>query len=163
MNHSLYLLSQEYISELIANNGEITPRLSELTTLIISSADNYVHTVEQLRIQIAYLEERIKDIVKLQDMYAREDKRLTEQVKTTMFTLNTQEIKGDIYRLNLSKSIPALEIIDESSIPKEFKFISEFVDKSAVKNALKDGLDVPGARLNQGYTLKRYVNKGGNL
>ena len=50
---------------------------------------------------------------------------------------------------------PGVVVIDENQLPKEFVRVKSEPDKSAIKAALKEGQDVPGAQLgNTGETLQ---------
>jgi hypothetical protein len=55
----------------------------------------------------------------------------------------------------VKQSAGSVNIVDEAQIPALFikEKITKSVDKVAIKNAMKDGKEVPGAELVQSYSL----------
>lgn len=58
-------------------------------------------------------------------------------------------------KVTVKQSAGSVNIIDEAQIPTLFikEKITKSVDKVAIKNAIKDGKDVPGAEIVQSYSL----------
>jgi DNA repair exonuclease SbcCD ATPase subunit len=63
--------------------------------------------------------------------------------------------KSPHFEIKVQKSPCSLDVFDPNLIPKDFIKIDvvEEIDKARVKEALKNGLDVPGAKLKSGTTL----------
>lgn len=58
-------------------------------------------------------------------------------------------------KVTVKQSAGSVNIVDEAQIPALFikEKITKSVDKVAIKNAIKDGNDVPGAEIVQSYSL----------
>lgn len=74
---------------------------------------------------------------------------------------DVKEVKHGGMRVALVKNNPAVEIVDESKVPEEFKRApapppppQAVPDKVAIAAALKGGIDVEGCRLLQSYRVK---------
>jgi hypothetical protein len=57
--------------------------------------------------------------------------------------------RGNEYSFAVKKNPPRVEIVDEEAIPPEFNDYTPSVNKAAIKSALEDGKEVPGAELVQ--------------
>jgi hypothetical protein len=77
-------------------------------------------------------------------------------VKQYMIEEGLVEVEGVNFKMILSKTNPKLIIEDEALIPKDYKqeTIVTTVRKDALKDDLKVGAEIPGAKLEQSYALK---------
>ena len=75
--------------------------------------------------------------------------RLTEYVKTAMMQSDRLTIKSPTLTLAIQKNPPSAEIVSEEMLPAQFTRIVQTitVDKKMVLDALKEGYEVPGAKL----------------
>lgn len=85
---------------------------------------------------------------------------LKRYVLESMQANGIQKIECPLFVLSIAKGPPAVEIEDERQIPADYFTIPPpppppppQVDKKLIAQALKDGFDVPGARLRQGVRL----------
>lgn len=97
--------------------------------------------VEELRSQLA-LEQQKEEEAKQHII----DGMLANWIKSVDFVNQKVTVK---------QSAGSVNIIDEAQIPTLFikEKITKSVDKVAIKNAIKDGKDVPGAEIVQSYSL----------
>jgi len=85
---------------------------------------------------------------------------LRAYLKDNMERAGIEKIECPLFKLSIKKNPPSVEVIDPLSLPAEFWLTPEpkppvaAPDKAAIKAALQDGKDVPGARLNQGTRLE---------
>lgn len=85
---------------------------------------------------------------------------LRAYLKDNMERAGIEKIECPLFKLTIKKNPPSVEVIDPLSLPAEFWRTPEpkppvaAPDKAAIKAALQDGKDVPGARLNQGTRLE---------
>lgn len=103
------------------------------------------------------------EIARLQALKARRQKiaqGLRDYVRHNMETAGIERITCPLFTLALKKNPPAVDVLDEKQIPPEFwttpapKPPEPRIDKTAIKNAIKAGADVPGARLVQATRLE---------
>lgn len=68
-----------------------------------------------------------------------------------------QKIECPLFAVSIAKNPPAVEIEDERLIPDDYRTSPPppppQVDKKLIAQAIKDGFDVPGARMRQGVRL----------
>ena len=85
---------------------------------------------------------------------------LRSYLKDNMERAGIEKIECPLFKLTIKKNPPSVEVIDSLSLPPEYWRTPEpkppvaAPDKAAIKAALQDGKDVPGARLNQGTRLE---------
>ena len=75
--------------------------------------------------------------------------KFKEYVKVNMQDLNLEKIQTELGTLTIAKNPVSVEIYDETLIADEYKKekVTVSIDKTAIKNAIKSGKDVQGARL----------------
>lgn len=101
-----------------------------------------------------------EQIARLNEYYKAREKRLDnikQRVKDTLESLEIQKLETSIGVISIAKCPASVEIYDEALIPAEYKKekVVESVDKTAIKEALKNGQDVQGARLVEDKTSLR--------
>ncbi len=78
-----------------------------------------------------------------------------EYLKNNMEAAGITKIESPWFNLAIQKNPEAVEIFDETSLPDEFKseVVTVKIDRSAIKQALQDGVGVSGAMLTRGTRL----------
>lgn len=68
-----------------------------------------------------------------------------------------QKIDCPLFRISIAKNPPSVEIYDERQVPVQYMTDPPppppQIDKKLIVQAIKDGFEVPGARLTQGVRL----------
>jgi hypothetical protein len=98
----------------------------------------------------------IDRLKKRADKLTKDAEWLEGYVEREMVRTNITEIKSPLLTLKLRMSPPSVVVDDEYAIPTHYLRIvpsTTAPDKVAIKEALKDGLEVPGARLTQSLKL----------
>lgn len=82
--------------------------------------------------------------------------QLKAYVKESMVELGKKKIESDLFTLSLRKSSGKVVINDESLIPECYRRVkmTSSPDKTWIKEALKDGVEVEGAELVKEHTLQ---------
>lgn len=80
---------------------------------------------------------------------------LLDYVKTGMELLSQKKINSTWFVLSIQKNPVAVDVFNADAIPDEFKHtvIEIKIDKTAIKNALGLGREIPGAQLKQSTRL----------
>ena len=80
---------------------------------------------------------------------------IKDYLKTNMEAAGISKIESPWFRLAIQKNPEAVEIVDEASVPDDFKteVVTVKIDKTAIKQAIRGGGEVPGATLIQGTRL----------
>jgi len=159
MEKSLFAISQDLIqiwSELEENGGELTPEIEErlqLTQIELSvKAGNYVSFIKKLENEAEFLKETYQ--AKIQSEIKKRE-ALAERLRDAL--LQAVQRFGDIqtdrlFKVTTRKS-EAVEIIDESLVPNEFKTFKPVISKTDIKKAIKSGIKVEGAELKENINL----------
>lgn len=82
-------------------------------------------------------------------------KWLKDYLKGNMEDCGISKIECPYFKIAIQKNPAAVNIMDESAIPGQFKeqVITWKIDKTAIKDAIKAGGTVPGAELSSGTRL----------
>lgn len=78
---------------------------------------------------------------------------IRDSLKAQLEEWGVKKVEGMKFSFAIQKNPPAVEIEDEAAIPAEFIEYKPSISKSKVKDALQDGKEVPGAKLNQSTRL----------
>jgi len=84
---------------------------------------------------------------------------IREYLKTCMEVAGVSKIECSHFAITIKKNPPSVDVWDEKQIPAEFMRTPEPVppvatpDKKAIAEAIKAGIDVPGAQLAHGTRL----------
>lgn len=140
-------LSQEEIEK---EGNDLALALKNKSTSIIGYIRNTELMSEAIKTEI----ERLTVMKKAID--SKIDK-FKEYVKVNMQDLNLEKIQTELGTLTIAKNPVSVEIYDETLIADEYKKekVTVSIDKTAIKNAIKSGKDVQGARLIEDKTSLR--------
>ena len=94
-----------------------------------------------------YLEESLR-LKQLADGYDKKVKRIENTMDYLLKTFKKSDFNTDLYKLSYRKS-ESVEITNENALPKEFikEKITTAPDKVAIKDALKNWVEVPWASI----------------
>jgi len=83
-------------------------------------------------------------------------KRMKENMQFAMSSTGNQKVKGEKFTFTVQKNPPALKVLDESLIPKEYVTVEEVrtVDKKGILAQLKSGVEISGVEISQGESLR---------
>lgn len=80
--------------------------------------------------------------------------RLKAFLQSVLKAADKPKVKAGTFTASIAKSTPALKVYDESLIPSTFYVKQpDKIDNAAIKDAIKAGQTVPGAKLEQGEHL----------
>lgn len=169
MSENLYTILDEYKQieyELMESGGDLTPELEERLAInkdqFEEKMDNYakLRNAKLARIESIKSElERLSSLIELEQRGADE---LSKRMKDALMQYGEQDKKG-IYRFsttlfNFSTRKSTGYTYNEDKIPAKFWYTPPpkepvpIVDKSKIKDALKDG-DVEGVTVNTNYSI----------
>lgn len=144
--------------------GEVTDEIMEDLAI---RRENFQHKAEAYSKFILKLEseadiaaaeiKRIQAIKKTKENTAT---RLRETLRDALMVFGNENPKTGnkayetaLFKLSLRKS-QSVEITDENEVPDEFWAIKKEISKSTISQAIKDGLEVPGATMKENYGLQ---------
>lgn len=149
---------------LIERGGELDADLEkifdEVNLQLADKVDSYAGVMERMDTEASYWKAKADMYSKIAKAHAAVKDRLKDRIKSAMTAMGKDEVLGNDIRFKLAKAQPAL-IIEDSVLPAEFKMVvtTHVPDKERIKEALKEGFSVPGARLENSFSLRQYANK----
>jgi hypothetical protein len=155
MKLTIYQIEQSYnqlAEELIDNDGELTPELSEQLAITEEQLQNksvaYSFVIKEMDADIDIIEAEIKRLQAAKKQREKASEYLKEKIKHAMDTFQIEEIKTPLVKINFRKS-ETVEVEDVNLLPLLYKVvkITEQADKAAIKAALKDGVEVTGCSI----------------
>lgn len=159
---SFYPVTKELTDIFIAledNGGEVTPELEQALAIneeqFVAKAEDYGHAILNLKGMVAAAKAEKDRLAALQKFYENAQKRLTDALTTAMQVFGQDKVENATMRLSLRHST-ATEVDDLDQVPAEFKTtkVEVVADKTAIKKAIQQGEDVPGAHLVENVSLQ---------
>lgn len=158
-----YIEKMEYLEQGInAETGEMTDNenqlaiwTDELTKDLKDKSANVIAVVRNQELTIEALDTEIERLKAMKDSIEKKLDKFKCYIKSAMVVNGIEKIETPIGNIKFTKST-AVEIYDEKLIDKKFIKIEtkEKISKTDIKNALKAGEEVQGARLVENKNLK---------
>jgi len=106
--------------------------------------------------QIGLLDQHIKTMHEKKKALQNRQSKLKEYLSFNMKRSGIREIKADdgTFTAKFQKNPPAVAIYDEKQIPKKYWVVTKEISKSAIKEAIKSGKEIPGAKLESSESLR---------
>jgi uncharacterized coiled-coil DUF342 family protein len=156
---NLYEITREAL-ELAAllETEELTPELE--AALVINQqelqikAGNYAKVIANIQSDADAIDNEIKRLKAMKESKERAIDRLKSAVKNAMLVSNIEKIESPLFKLSIRKS-EAVEVDIVEALPNAFLNVKNVVtaDKVAIKEAIKRGENVTGARLIENFNL----------
>jgi len=156
---NLYQLTQEaqYLAALLETE-ELTPELEQ--ELLINQEQlqtkgiNYAKVIANYQSEADQIDAEIK---RLKGMKESRDKKviwLTESLKKAMIISGIEKIESPLFKISLRRS-EEVEVDVVEALPTAFQNVKNVVtpDKMAIKEAIKKGENVFGARIVENFNL----------
>lgn len=130
---------------------------SDVQMALEEKVQGYEMVARTIEAPRAAIQAEIKRLQALDKAVAGRASALRDCVQTSMTELGIQKITCPLFEIRIQKNPAALDVYEEKLIPAEFWSRPEPVDvlnKAALKDALKEGREIQGARLTQGESLR---------
>lgn len=121
--------------------GEFTDKASNILAII----QNGNSDLAALELQISRLSAMKKSITSVQD-------KLKDYLRHNMEATGITKIEHPLFKVSLGKGQPVCEVMDVEQLPDQFVSVRQSItpDKKAILSALKQGEQIPGAKLSIG-------------
>jgi hypothetical protein len=155
MKISIYNIEKNYnqlAEQLIDNDGELTPELSEQLAITEEQLQNksvaYSFVIKEMDADVDIIDAEIKRLQAAKKQREKASEYLKERIKHAMDLFQIDEIKTPLVKINFRKS-ETVEVDDVNQLPSLYKVVkvTEQADKAAIKAALKDGVEVAGCSI----------------
>lgn len=132
--------------------------LNAIKAEIENKGDGIIKFIRNEESSIKVIDEEIKRLQALKKSKNNKIKNMKNYLMHCMQLMNVRKIEGNLGRISIRKNPVSLGILDESLIPEYFiqEEVVKNVNKTLIKDTLKDGKDVPGCTLiqNESITIK---------
>lgn len=135
--------------EVDENYDKLTDLKNEINALVVSKGKDLIYVLRKQDNYAEVIDEEIKRLQTLKKSYTKKKENLSNYIKMCMITNNIKAIETPVGKLSIVNNAESVEIYDESLIDKKFikTKIEETISKTDIKNAIKNGEEVQGARL----------------
>jgi predicted nuclease with TOPRIM domain len=137
-------IPQDIIQEALNSVGEdIEVKVENIAKLIKSievDAKGFKEEEQRLATRRKSLENRIDS--------------LKDYIEGAMRATSREKVKGKIFTLAIQKNAPSVDIVDLEAIPEEYFVVTKELTKKQILEALKAGIEVPGAQIKQTESLR---------
>jgi len=96
---------------------------------------------------IAQMKDREEAIYKRRKALENRNKHIKQYLLDAMTAQGIKKVESPDFRISVAKTAPSVEIFDESQIPDKYWISEPRLNKALLKADLKEGDDIPGAKL----------------
>lgn len=132
--------------------GEIKPEIMQQLSIsrneLETKAVDYGYVIKAFDDEIDIIDREIERLEERKAYVKKNKERMKTIVSSAMEEFGISKIKSETLQLSFRKS-ESVDIFDESLIDDKFKKVKTEIslDKTAIKNAIKNGEDVQGAKI----------------
>lgn len=128
-----------------------------ITDEIAVKAQGYEMVARTLEMHAPAIDAEIERLTALKKQRQNAAKGLRDYLKAQMQAAGITKLESPLFKIALQNNPPAVDVYEPGLIPAEFMKQKPppppEVDKTAIKDAIKAGREVPGAKLSQGQRL----------
>lgn len=150
INEDIFRLHQQ-IEE---NGGELTAELEEQLTITEndreSKCEGYVSVIRQLKSKSQLIKDEAKRLLDAARVYDKSVERLEDNLLSSVVQLGN--IKTNFVSISTRRN-KSVEIADDAELPLQYQRVKIEANKTAIKEALESGIDVPGATIVEKFSL----------
>lgn len=157
---NLYEITQEaqYLAALLETE-ELTPELEQALIInqdqLQAKAVNYAKVIANYQAESDAIEQEIKRLKAMKESRDKKVEWLKESVKNAMLVSGIEKVESPLFKISVRRS-EAVEVDIVEALPNAFQNVKNVVtaDKVAIKEAIKRGENVLGARLVENFNLQ---------
>ena len=157
---NLYEITQEaqYLAVLLETE-ELTAELEEALIInqdqLQAKAVNYAKVIANYQAESDAIDQEIKRLKAMKESRDKKVEWLKESVKKAMLVSGIEKVESPLFKLSVRRS-ESVEVDMVEALPRFYKNVKEVVtaDKVAIKEAIKKGENVFGARLVENFNLQ---------
>jgi hypothetical protein len=164
MSSLISLINEAHLLEqaIIELDGEITPEIEEMIKIneqnLPTKVEQYAFLMKRMDALSSFYKERAEFFNRANKSCQSLNTSLKERMKNVLLAHDMKEVSGAETRFVISRTSGKLIIGDESQIPESYKTVKQSIDVNSekLKADLKAGIKVPGASVEESYSLRMY-------
>jgi uncharacterized coiled-coil DUF342 family protein len=143
----------------LLETDELTPELEQMLVInqeqLQAKAGNYAKVIANIQSDSDAIDQEIKRLKAMKDNKERAITRLKDALREAMLVSTIDKIESPLFKLSLRCS-ESVEVDIVEALPSQFINIKNVVtaDKVAIKEAIKRGENITGARLIENFNLQ---------
>ena len=157
---NLYEITQEaqYLAVLLETE-ELTPELEQALIInqdqLQAKAVNYAKVIFNYQAESDAIDQEIKRLKAMKESRDKKIEWLRESVKKAMLISGIEKVESPLFKISMRRS-EAVEVDVVEALPNAFQNVKNVItaDKVAIKEAIKRGENVLGARLVENFNLQ---------
>jgi hypothetical protein len=157
----LYEITEELLEAANHEGEELTEdelhqRLNNLAMSFTSKAEGVTKLIKNIDAYASAADEEAKRLQAVRKSAQNRAQWLKRYLQENMQALGLTKLQAGVFRLGIQKNPPRVVVDDPGQIPMEYaEEITELrIDKAALKSALQEGQQIPGAHIEQGESLR---------
>jgi hypothetical protein len=157
---NLYEITREALElASLLETEELTPELEELLVInqeqLQAKAGNYAKVIANIQGDSDAIDAEIKRLKAMKESKDRAVNRLKDAVKNAMLVSGIDKIESPLFKLSLRRSESVeVEVPEALPIDWQVKKVTITADKVAIKQAIKEGYAITGARIIENFSLQ---------
>lgn len=148
---------KELLAEIENNEGEITTDLAVKMNLLAENIEEkavaYGFVIKQFEGEESLIDAEIKRLQELKKAKAKTKDYLKERISAALIEFGIEKVETPLLKLSFRKS-ESVEIVDEALLAPKYFSYSPKIDKTEIKNSIKNGEEVSGARIVSNLNLQ---------
>jgi hypothetical protein len=149
-----FLLNDLYDHETGVVNEATLARLNDLSDSMETKAINITMLFKELEATADAIEKERQAMQKREKALKNQIASLKDYLRSNMERCEINKIECPQFVIALQKNPCSVEITNEDEVPKEYTKVSIDLDIAKIKDELKNGVVIPGARLVQGSSVR---------
>jgi hypothetical protein len=157
---NLYEITREALElASLLETEEFTPELEEMLVInqeqLQAKAGNYAKVIANIQGDMDAIDAEIKRLKAMKESKERVINRLKEAVKNAMLVSGIDKIQSPLFSLSLRRS-ESVEVNIPEALPLDWqvKKVTITADKVGIKQAIKEGHSITGARIIENFSLQ---------
>lgn len=149
-----FLNLQELLEDQEIPKEIVIKALEEVDGDLEDKAENIAKLMKSLELECNAIKEEETRLSNKRRAMENKNKGLKEYLENTMKSTGKLKFKSKLFSFNIQKNAPSLKILDESLLDDKYYIVEKKIDNKAIKNDIKNGVEVPGASLIQTESLR---------
>lgn len=151
----LYEITEAYLAlDNLDDTEDIKHYLSAIQDEFNDKLESTTYVIQNYKSEIEAIKNEINRLSSKKKSLENKVTFLTDYMYENMKALDMEKAKVGTFDLRIQKNPKSVQILDETKIADDYIRIKKELDKSKIKEALKNGLTVEGAELIQTEGLR---------